>query len=138
MAKPVSTQKRRKKSYELNSREPLKERGRRTEKKKKRKKEEEEAAVASRHHPYFVVVFFLFSSFFWVQIQWKVGNREKWSDHGSQNREVRPQFAQVPAFSHRTVLEAKRTAKINRSRFFQSDRTIRFGFQNLGQNQDPT
>ena len=120
MAKPVSTQKRRKKSYELNSREPLKERGRRTEKKKKRKKEEEEEAVASRHHPYFVIVFFLFSSFFffWVQIQWKVGNREKWSNHGSQNREVRPQFARVPAFSHRTVLEAKRIAKINSSRFF--------------------
>ena len=64
MAKPVSTQKRRKKSSKLNPREPLKERGRRTEKKKKKKKEEEEAAVASWHHPCFAVVFFLFSLFF--------------------------------------------------------------------------
>ena len=89
-------------------------------KKKKKGEAEEEEAVASRHHPYFVIVFFLFSFFFffWVQIQWKVGNREKWSDHGSQNREVRPQFARVPAFSHRTVLEAKKIAKINSLRFF--------------------
>ena len=28
----------------------------------------------------------------------EAGNREKWSDHGSQNREVQPQFARVPAF----------------------------------------
>ena len=27
-----------------------------------------------------------------------IGNREKWSDHGSQNREVQPQFAQVLVF----------------------------------------
>ena len=34
-------------------------------------------------------------------------------------------------FSHRAVLEAKRTAKMNGSRFFQSDHTVWSGFQNL-------
>ena len=38
-------------------------------------------------------------------------------------------------FSHRTVLEAKRTAKMNGSRFFQSDHTVRSGFQNLAANK---
>ena len=33
-------------------------------------------------------------------------------------------------FAHRTVLEAKRTAKMNGSRFFRSDRTVQSGFQN--------
>ena len=37
-------------------------------------------------------------------------------------------------FSHRVVLEAKRTAKISGSRFFQSDCTVQFGFQNLDLN----
>ena len=35
-------------------------------------------------------------------------------------------------FSHRAVLRGKRTAKMNGSRFFRSDRTVRSGFQNLG------
>ena len=34
-------------------------------------------------------------------------------------------------FSYRTVLEAKRTAKMNGLRFFRSDRTVWSGFQNL-------
>ena len=34
-------------------------------------------------------------------------------------------------FFHRAVLEAKRIGKINGSRFLQSDRMVRFGFQNL-------
>ena len=76
--------------------------------------------------------FLLFCVFFFlVQIHWEVGNRENRSDHGSQNRVVWPRFARVPVFSHRTVLKAKRTAKINGSRFFRSDRTVRSGFQNL-------
>ena len=77
--------------------------------------------------------FLLFCVFFFflVQIHWEAGNRENRSDHGSQNRVVRPRFARVPVFSHRTVLKAKRTAKINGSRFFRSDRTVRSGFQNL-------
>ena len=79
--------------------------------------------VASWRHPFFVIVFFLFSFsvfffFFSVQIHWEAGNRENRSDHGSQNRVVQPRFARVPVFSHRTVLKAKRTAKINCSRFF--------------------
>ena len=37
-------------------------------------------------------------------------------------------------FSHKTILEAKRTTKMNGSRFFQSDCTVRFGIQNLGDN----
>ena len=40
-----------------------------------------------------VVVFF----FFFLSSD-EVGNREKRSDHGSQNREVRPRFARIPAF----------------------------------------
>ena len=72
--------------------------------------------------------FLLFCVFFFlVQIHWEVGNRENRSDHGSQNRVVRPRFSRVPVFSHRTVLKAKRTAKINGSRFFQSDHTVRSG-----------
>ena len=35
-------------------------------------------------------------------------------------------------FSHRAVFDAKRIAKMNDSRFFRSDRTVRSGFQNLG------
>ena len=34
-------------------------------------------------------------------------------------------------FSHRTVLEAKRTAKMSGSRFFRLDHTVWSGFQNL-------
>ena len=34
-------------------------------------------------------------------------------------------------FSHRAVLEAKRTAKISGSRFFWLDRTVQSRFQNL-------
>ena len=124
MAKPISTQKRRKKSYELNSQEPLKERGRRTEKKKKRKKEEEEEAVASRHHPYFVIVFFLFSSFFFFWFKFNGKQRivrsslimvlkTVRSDHNSHGsllfpierflRLKEPQKLTVRGFSNRTV-----------------------------------
>ena len=35
-------------------------------------------------------------------------------------------------FSHRAILEAKRTAKVSDSSFSRSDRTVRSGFQNLG------
>ena len=42
------------------------------------------------------VVFLSF--FFKVQIQMEAGNREKRSDHSSQNREVRLWFARVPIF----------------------------------------
>ena len=80
--------------------------------------------------------FLLFCVFFFlVQIHWEAGNLENRSDHGSQNRVVRPRFARVPVFSHKTVLKAKRTAKINGSRFFRSDRTVRSGFQNLALNK---
>ena len=61
-------------------------------------------------------VFFFF--FFQVQIEREVGNHERRSDHGSQNREVQPQFAQVLLFSYRRVLQAKRTTKMSGSRFF--------------------
>ena len=37
-------------------------------------------------------------------------------------------------FSHRTVLDTKRTAKMNGSRFFRSDCMVRSGFQNLARN----
>ena len=41
-------------------------------------------------------------------------------------------------FSHRVVLETKRTAKMNDSRFSRLDRTVRSRFQNLGDNKcDP-
>ena len=46
---------------------------------------------------FFLFFFFLFF-FFKVQIQMEAGNHEKRSDHGSQNREVRPRFARVPVF----------------------------------------
>ena len=36
-------------------------------------------------------------------------------------------------FSHRTVLDAKRTTKMNGSRFFRSDCSVWSGFQNLDQ-----
>ena len=45
-----------------------------------------------------VCVCFIYFYFFKVQIQREVGNREKRSDHGSQNREIRSRFARVPAF----------------------------------------
>ena len=38
-------------------------------------------------------------------------------------------------FSHRAVLRGKRTVKMNGSRFFRSDRTVRSGFQNLVKRQ---
>ena len=79
---------------------------------------------------FFIFLFFYFFIFFKVQIQREVGNREKRFDHSSQNREVRPRFAQVPVFFHGAVLEAKRTAKMSGSRFFWWDRTVRSGFQN--------
>ena len=41
-------------------------------------------------------------------------------------------------FAHITVLEAKRTVKMNDSRFFQSDRTVRSVFHNLAYIIDPT
>ena len=44
------------------------------------------------------VCFFFFFFFFKVQIQWEVRNREKRSNYGSQNCEVRPWFARVPVF----------------------------------------
>ena len=78
-----------------------------------------------------VVVFFFFLIFFKDLDSKEVGNREKRSDHGSQNRKVRPRFTRVPFFFPRAVLEAKRTRKMNGSGFFRSDRTVRSGFQNL-------
>ena len=77
----------------------------------------------------FSVCFFFFLK---VQIQREAGNREKRFDHGSQNREVRPRFTRVPFFSYRTVLNAKRIAKMSGSRFFRLDRMVRSEFQNLG------
>ena len=48
---------------------------------------------------FFFVFFFVFVFvFFKVQIQREVGNREKRSDHGSQNHAVGPQFEWFPAF----------------------------------------
>ena len=38
--------------------------------------------------------------------------------------------------SSRTVLDAKRTAKMSGSRFFRSDRTVRSGFHNHGQDME--
>ena len=63
-------------------------------------------AVALEPHPCFLdfqhlcffLLFFLFFFFFKVQIQMEAGNREKRSDHSSQNREVRLWSAQVPIF----------------------------------------
>ena len=79
-----------------------------------------------------MLLLLLFFFFFFKDLDSKeVGNREKRSDHGSQNREVPPRFARVPFFFHRAVLEAKRTGKMNGSGFFRSDRTVRSGFQNL-------
>ena len=43
----------------------------------------------------FVFLFLLF--FFFLRFRFK-GNREKWSDHGSQNRAVEPWFERFPAF----------------------------------------
>ena len=50
---------------------------------------------------FFVFCFFVFVFvfvFLKVQIQREVGNREKRSDHGSQNHAVGPQFEWFPAF----------------------------------------
>ena len=44
-----------------------------------------------------VCVFFFFF-FLKVQIQREVGNREKRSNHGSQNHEVRPRFVRISVF----------------------------------------
>ena len=38
--------------------------------------------------------------------------------------------------SHRAVFAAKRTAKMNGSRGFRSDRTVRSGFQNLAHEEN--
>ena len=75
-------------------------------KQKKKKKTDISFFFASWCHPCFFVVFFLFSFsmffifffFYMVQIQWEVRNREKRSNYGSQNCEVRPWFARVPVF----------------------------------------
>ena len=91
--------------------------------------------AALEPHPRFLdsqQLCFFFFFFLKVQIQREAGNHEKRSDHGSQNREVRPRFAQVLTFSHRAVFEAKRTTKMSGSRFSQSNRMVRSGFQNLG------
>ena len=48
--------------------------------------------------------------------------RTVWSDHGSHGSLL---------FPHWAILEAKKTAKQRGLRFFQLDRTDRFGFQNL-------
>ena len=56
------------------------------------------APVLSRLPAVVFLSFFFFFFFFKVQIQMEAGNREKRSDHGSQNRKVRPRFARVPAF----------------------------------------
>ena len=66
----------------------------------------------------------------------EVGNREKRSNHGSQNHKVRLRFARLPVFFPRAVLEAKRTVKMNGSRFFRSDCTVRSEFQNLACNRE--
>ena len=69
---------------------------RRRKKRKKKKKKQllHGATPTSSSSSSFSPFFF----FFKVQIQWEVGNREKRSDHGSQNCEVRPWFARIPAF----------------------------------------
>ena len=38
-------------------------------------------------------------------------------------------------FSYKAVFDAKRTAKMSGSRFFQSDYTVRSGFQNLAREE---
>ena len=45
----------------------------------------------------FVFLCFFFPFFFFFRFRFK-GNREKWSDHGSQNRAVEPWFERFPAF----------------------------------------
>ena len=51
--------------------------------------------------------------------------------HDSQNCTVQLQFAKSLLFSHKAVLEAKKTTKLRDSQFFRSVRTIQSGFQNL-------
>ena len=130
-----------------------KERGWRTEKKKKKKKEKEEAKeeeedghiifFASWCHPCFFVVLFLFSFsmffifYFFLYGSDSMGSKEPWE--AISLRFLEPWGPTVihtsSCFFHRTVLEAQRIAKINSSRFFWSDRTVRSGFQNLGLNR---
>ena len=46
---------------------------------------------------FFFFLFFIFYFFFILRFRFK-GNREKWSDHDSQNRAVEPQFQRLLAF----------------------------------------
>ena len=75
----------------------------------------------------------VFLSFFFLRFRfkWKQGTvrsglitvlRTGRSDRGSHG---------FMFFSHRAVLDAKRTVKMNGLRVFRSDRTVRSGFQNL-------
>ena len=82
----------------------------------------------------FLFLFFFFFFFFFLgrfRFKWKQGTvrsglitvlRTVRSDCGSHESLF---------FSHRVVLEAKRTAKMSSSRFSLSDSMVRFGFQNL-------
>ena len=78
-----------------------------------------------------LLLLFFFFFFFKVQIQREAGTvriglimvlRTMRSDRGSHGSLF---------FSHKAVLEAKRTAKMNGLRFSRSDCTVRYGFQNL-------
>ena len=75
----------------------------------------------------FFFFFFLRFRFKWKQETVRSGLitvlRARRSDHGSHG---------FLFFSHRAVLDAKRTVKMNGLRVFRSDRTVRSGFQNLG------
>ena len=46
---------------------------------------------------FLLLSFFLFFFFFFLRFRFK-GNREKRSDHGSQNRAVEPRFERLPVF----------------------------------------
>ena len=83
-------------------------------------------------------VVFLSSSFLRFRFKWKQGTvrsglitvlKTGRSDHGSHG---------FLLFSHRAVLDAKRTVKMNGLKVFRSDRTVRSGFQNLVPNNNIT
>ena len=91
------------------------------------------APVLSRLPAVVFLSFFFFFFFFFLRFRfkWKQGTvrsglimvlRTERSDRGSHG---------FLLFSHRTVLDAKRTVKMNGLRVFRSDRPVRSGFQNL-------
>ena len=84
---------------------------------------------------FFIYLFFIYF-FYFLRFRFK-GNREKRSDHGSQNRAVESRFERLPAFLALTGSWAYRTVTVRGSRFFRSDRTVRSGFQNLGCSASP-